>query len=328
MDALTPLTAASASDPFSYYDALCADAPFSFDEAIGAWVASNAAAVDVVLDDARMWARPSDQLVPTAIQGTEFGDVFGRLVRMNDGDRHTELRGLVTDVLAHHDDESVYRIACEIAASWIRDRSAIGTFDLNDYIFAVPTATMATIVGITYDAATQQSIRDFARAMSPGSDAEDAARGISAVAALRASLARADADMMANLIGFLFQNYDATAGLIGGVIAGNGWDEPSVHTTRRFAAADTDIVGHRVTAGQSVICMLAAAHRDPQASRSYAFGAGRHMCPGMRIALVIARAVVDTFHANHPGQAPAVVGYWPLQNIRIPRFDGATQNMS
>jgi hypothetical protein len=52
-----------------------------------AWVASKPDEVEAVLDSAHLHVRPPFQHVPAAMEGTALGEVFARLVRMNEGER-------------------------------------------------------------------------------------------------------------------------------------------------------------------------------------------------------------------------------------------------
>ena len=52
------------------------------------WVASGAQLVEEVLSHPALRVRPLAEPVPAAIAGGSAGEVFGALVRMNDGARH------------------------------------------------------------------------------------------------------------------------------------------------------------------------------------------------------------------------------------------------
>lgn len=156
--------------------------------------------------------------------------------------------------------------------------------------------------------------------------------------------------VLANAIGLLSQTYDATAGLVGNslVALSRGLGKPGdvvafvrevarfdapVQNTRRFAAGSVRIGGADVEAGQTILVLLAAANRDPAANsdpdvfradrqepRSFTFGEAAHRCPGRRLAITIAAAVVEELLANgfDPGDVPAEVTYRPSANARIP----------
>ncbi|MGW9213401.1 cytochrome P450 family protein [Embleya sp. NPDC055664] len=90
-------------------------------------------------------------------------------------------------------------------------------------------------------------------------------------------------------------------------------------TTWRFLAADDDLHGTAVPAGDSVIVSLCAANRDPKRfpdpdildfDRSpnphLAFGHGIHFCPAAALARVELQVALGTLLARLPGLAPAV----------------------
>lgn len=135
--------------------------------------------------------------------------------------------------------------------------------------------------------------------------------------------------VLANAIGFLFQAYDATAGLIGntpvklarqpvllervrnepGLLSAAIEEvlrlDPPIQNTRRFVVADLQVAGQAMRAGEAILVLLAAANRDPALDadpdvlqperldrRHFAFGAGVHACPGEHLASGIAEAGV------------------------------------
>ena len=177
------------------------------------------------------------------------------------------------------------------------------------------------------------------------------------------SLGIDDSDaVLANLVGFMSQTYEATAGLIGNTllalarnpnlrrrVAGDdallqrvieeaARHDPSVHNTRRFVAEDCVIAGEAMKAGDQILVVLAAANRDPARYErphlfdpdrpdrgSFTFGAGRHACAGQAIATGIAAAGVQALLAHGLDiAAPAgPVEYRRSVNSRIPLFGGA-----
>jgi hypothetical protein len=59
-----------------------------FDAPRKLWIASSAASVKAVLGNPACHVRPPAEPVPAAIVGSAAGEVFGHLVRMNEGVRH------------------------------------------------------------------------------------------------------------------------------------------------------------------------------------------------------------------------------------------------
>jgi len=123
----------------------------------------------------------------------------------------------------------------------------------------------------------------------------------------------------------LFQSYDATRGLIGNALGAIAADpsrgaeaavahalrhDPPVHNTRRRMAADAEIAGKTLRAGDVVLLILV----------TMTFGAGAHACPGDEIATRIAEMAVR--HLLADGVRPRKpVGYVARPNVRIPLFN-------
>lgn len=159
--------------------------------------------------------------------------------------------------------------------------------------------------------------------------------------------------LIANLVGLFSQTFEATAGLIGNAVlaliehpslrnestpvedllAEVQRFDPPVQNTRRFVAAPCEIDGVRLNAADVILVLLASANRDPQFNdnpdafllhrpnrRSFTFGAGRHQCPGQRLALSIAGATLKQLLAMRPALEHLKREYRPSANGRVPLF--------
>jgi len=233
----TPLAAVTHPDPYPYYATLVARAPLARDATLGLWVAASAEAATAVLTSARSRVRPLDEPVPNALPGTAVGEVFARLVRMNDGPRHAALKPALASTVAAVDGASA------VAQRWARglgEELAPSSHPerLTDFAFALTVSAMAELLGVPADMvpAVAGWTGPFVRALAPGADAETVKLGAGAASQLLevarrlpahgdgmlASLTRqAPADreaVIANAIGFLSQSHDATAGLIGNTV--------------------------------------------------------------------------------------------------------------
>lgn len=363
----TPLTAVTAPDPYPYYATLVARSPMSFDEPLRLWVASSAAAVEACLTSDALLVRPPAQPVPPSAADTPIGATFARFARMTDGPYQARVAGVLRTTFERLDWNAV-----ETAAARCSERLSADAFGdacaYERYVHTLPVAVLASLLGIGDEglpgAAAQT--RDFILALAPTASAEQIANGVRAaetltrdvdsdgvlLRTLREEAQRADVDeasTIANAVGFLFQSYDATAGLIGNTLVTLArthaidaplestvrevarYDSP-VQNTRRFAASDAAILGHTVRAGDAVLVVLAAANRDPAVNpdpdrfnprranpRTYTFGLGGHRCPGTRTAYAIATAGVSALvqRGLDPRQI-AVQGYRALPNVRVP----------
>lgn len=86
-----PLDAVTSEQPACIYAELAANGSLFWDETRQIWIATRAESVRAVLDHDASRVRPDLETIPRSLVGTITGDVFGQLVRMNDGDIH--LRG-------------------------------------------------------------------------------------------------------------------------------------------------------------------------------------------------------------------------------------------
>jgi len=188
--------------------------------------------------------------------------------------------------------------------------------------------------------------------------------GLLSLLAQQAALVGCDdaAVIAANGIGFMSQAYEATAGLIANtlhVLAADAplrqrvlrdpallhacidevlrWDPP-VQNTRRFVAADCEINGQAVRAGDTILLVLAAANRDaainpqPQAfdvhrsqRRYFTFCNVFHVCPGQQLAVQIAHAAVAQLCRMELdfGRLAAAQKFRASANVRIRLYSAA-----
>ena len=228
------IDAATHPDPYPYYAALREGPALRHDAALNAWIASRADAVAAVLADPAFAVRPPHEPVPRAIVGTPSGEIFARLVRMNDGDLHRAVRPVLHGALAQVDLAHAGAIAQRIG----RARQAL---DVSDALFAVPVQTVASLLGFADDtlAAVSDAVRNFVACLSPLSSAAELQAANTAATALLdafATLAAVSAappgsvlatvrahcddgalprDVLINLVGLLSQTCDGTAALVG-----------------------------------------------------------------------------------------------------------------
>jgi cytochrome P450 len=381
------LSAAAHPDPYPYYAALLAYRPIYREHRLNLWVALGAEAVSEILSSPFCRVRPAVEPVPAAIAGMPAGDVFKHLVRMNDGPFHAKAKPAVSACLAGFDPARLTAIARREANALAHEAVGKGRTELDRFGFALPVRVIAQMIGLPADEAAGCAtlIGDFVRCLSPLSGPAEIARSNEAASALlatmRAALRRAQHgglamhaerlqslgidDMeavLANLIGFLSQSYEATAGLIGGTLLALARDaalcrraagddallhriieevarhDPPVHNTRRFVAQDGLVAGEAMKAGDQILVVLAAANRDPahcvrpqtfdpdRPDRgSFTFGAGPHACAGQAIAIAIAAAGIQALMAYGLDIAALAgpVEYRRSVNSRIPLFGGA-----
>ncbi|WP_076998605.1 cytochrome P450 [Variovorax sp. KK3] len=365
-------------DPYGWYAELREGPALARDERLHLWVASRAEVVRELFTHPALRVRPATEPVPRAIAGTPAGELFGRLVRMNDGAPHAAHKPVLQRALARMDlglaQAGMRRIVAELSAATV-----------DDACFAWPVAGVGHLLGFADDdlPALAAWTRDFVACLSPlSSEAQLQAASEAAVALmarfetlatkrparegslLAAVRAEAPDDgspaLLANLVGLLSQTCEATAGLMGNslvalarepglpeqvraqpdlvqaLVEETARHDPSVQNTRRFAAEPLSLASVTLAAGDAVLLVLGAAHRDPALNPSpdrfdlhraerhlLGFGHGAHACPGQALACTLAAVGVQTLLAGGLDPASLAIRGWtyrPSANARIPVF--------
>jgi cytochrome P450 len=242
-----PIGAVTETDPYPYYADLVARAPLHRDERLRLWVASSAAVVETVLRSELCRVRPPTEPVPAALVGSAAGDVFARLVRMNDGRPHSTVKPTVESALMALDADRMIDRARVLARGLAAElEPARAPARLRDFALRLPVYVVADLLGVpeTDLALTARWTEDFAAGLAPGASADATARAGGAAGELRemfraragthitgndhqldALLAAArqngidDDAVIANAIGLLFQSHEATAALIANTVA-------------------------------------------------------------------------------------------------------------
>ncbi|MBC8162095.1 MAG: cytochrome P450 [Roseiflexaceae bacterium] len=326
---LNPLMAVTDHDPYPYYAELITTKPLYYDDMLGMWVASSAAAVAAVFDNSHCRVRPAAEPVPKHLLGSPAADIFRQLVRMNDGARHCPLKHAVSATLASIN--AVDAIAqsnqwASVLAARYGIRETPEQFA--DFTFHLSVHVLGSLLGIPEDMLHQTAgwVHDFVGCLAPASGAEQIERGKHAAAELHAMfhallhtqqlqstnslLARlADAAphsgsddterIVANGIGVLSQAYEATAGLIGNTLLAL-----AAHADVRSAiATHPDYLPHAI---QETLRYDAPVQNTRRFLAETGVVAGQPMQAGATILLVLAAANRDS-HAN---PAPAQFDLW------------------
>jgi cytochrome P450 len=304
---MDPIIAATHDDPYSYYAQLRAEGGLVFHQGLKLWVASSARAVAAVLAHPDCHVRPTHEPVPKAIAGGMAGEVFGQLMRMNEGERQRCPRSAIQPGLALIDVDEVNALVCARLLSPAAD-------GLYKAMFRGPVCVVAALLGFTpaQGRIISELTADFVACLSPLSDqaqlnaADAAAQQLSGyfielmddpapqsalLAGIRQRFAATSTDpeaLIANLLGLFSQTYEATAGLIGNalvalirnpslpsdpvrideLLAEVQRFDPPVQNTRRFVAASCEIDGVSLSPGDVILVLLASANRDSQLNDS------------------------------------------------------------
>lgn len=235
-----PIAAVTHRDPSAFYDALLRGPELVYDERLRLWIAAKASVVEQVLNDPRLRVRPVHEPVPAAIEGGSAGEVFARLVRMNEGPAHDTPKLALHRALAALDLAEVALTTKMLAA-----RAMPGSAkDLSAWTFELPVSVVASALGFgdAQLAGIARGVGDFVACLSPLSSPEQIAASHRAAASLVEDMkqllvqapphtlaglvaaqaealgwVRADA-IVANLVGLMSQTCEATAALIGNAV--------------------------------------------------------------------------------------------------------------
>jgi len=232
-----PVYAVTTGQPACVYSGLASRGALLWHEGRRAWIATREESVRAVLDHPGCRVRPVNQPVPMALAGTAAGDVFGRLVRMNDGEVHRQAKEAIVAALDSIDLAKVRALTRQWTTRLLAGHSTHLAFD-------VPVHVMGALLGIPDDRLPELTslTGSFAGGIAPNASTAAIARGIDAAGHLVAecselldmaeagsllrrlntAFARAGLDdrdaVIANAIGLLVQTHDAMAGLIGNAI--------------------------------------------------------------------------------------------------------------
>lgn len=287
-----PIAAVTHPDPYPWYRQLARTRPFHYDATLKLWVAASASAVAEVLDHPDARVRPLSQPVPPALAGGPAGDLFGRLVRMNDGAAHAALKSVVLRQLAGLD-LGLVRVRAHALAAALPRMTDDDAHEATRWMFTLPVLTVADLLGLPLerDADGHVSTRvagfvsTIAMAMSPLATPADVEAGSAAAQWLvqdvgdnvpaappdsllhalahDARVAGIDAPtMVANAVGLMIQACEATAGLVGNTLVhlGRAGHDPALADSidslvARVARLDPPVQNtRRFMAADAVLC--------------------------------------------------------------------------
>ena len=299
-----PAAAVTHRDPYPYYKTLVREPGLVYDAGAGAWIAARAHDVEAVLTHDALHVQPREGL-------------FARFARFNEGERHAELRASIERRCADIEIDAIARATARAAV--LLEAELAGNGGLDAFVERIAPYALGLAIGV-HEASLPATFDALVAFVSSGS--------------VLGPLERMNADDVA----LLFQSYDATratiactlralaraGGSVEDALAATLRDDPPVHNTRRYAAADAAVAGAELHAGDAVLVLLAAANRDPGAGeRLYTFGFGKHRCPGRRIAETIAAAAIRHLldRGLDPASLPDRDAFKPAPNVRIPLYD-------
>jgi cytochrome P450 len=235
-----PIAAVTHPNPYPYYADLVAHRPLYYDEALKLWVASSAEAVTAVLMSELCRVRPTTEPVPRAIVDSASGALFQHLIRMNDGEKHDQMKQAVSATLHTGLMDQIADQSRQCADSLFNSlHLATSQERMMDFAFHLPVYVVASLLGVPEKKLEQTAlwVGNFVRGIAPGGTLAQVEQGKEAAHQLRemmgelattaheslftslmyesAQVGQKNADVIAaNAIGLMMQSYDATAGLI------------------------------------------------------------------------------------------------------------------
>lgn len=323
------IAAVTHPDPYPWYAALRRGPALARDERLGLWIASRADVVRELLAHDALRVRPAAEPVPKAITGTPAGELFGRLVRMNDGEPHAAHKPVLQRALGALDIASAREAALGVAREMALGEAEGATgSQLSDFCLDYPVSAVAYLLGFA-DAELPRLagwMRDFVACLSPLSSASQLAAAGRAASALmdrfegialarpaphgsllaavqRETEDRGSRELRANLVGLLSQTCEATAGLIGNGLVALA-REPGL---RRRLDSHPELLPALVEE---------VARHDPSVQNTRRFVArttvieGTALAPGDAVLLVLAAANRD------PALNPAPANFEPMRTHR------------
>ncbi|MGO4390429.1 cytochrome P450 [Variovorax sp. M-6] len=315
------IAAVTHANPYPWYASLRRGPALVFDPALRLWIASRAEVVRELLANDALRVRPTAEAVPHAIAGTPAGELFGLLVRMNDGAPHAAHKPVLQRALAGLDLAAAHAATLRIAAE-------MPPAGLAETAFTLPVGAVAHLLGFADGELPQvaQWTRDFVACLSPlstvaqlatasvaaaqlmdrfeGLVAAQPAPGGSLLAAVQADApAPASRALRANLVGLLSQTCEATAGLLGNSLVALA-REPGLRRK----------IDDRMALLPAVVAEVA--RHDPAVHNTRRFVAetttvaGQPLAPGDAVLLVLAAANRD------PALNPAPATFEPMRADR------------
>ena len=237
---MTPFEAATHADPYVYYLGLRRQNGLLFDADLRLWIASSAKAVEAILGHPDCRVRPLNEPIPPAIAQGVAGMIFGRLMRMNEGQQHLCPRMAIEPALASVQTNSIADIVSRVVETLDNPVE-----NLDELMFTLPVSVIAVLIGLPSSRLQEVArlTRNFVACLSPLSDEtqlDEANSGATRLSQLFSALLSNDDEssrflshiwsgceatgwtdhdaLIANLIGLLSQTCEATAGLIGNTL--------------------------------------------------------------------------------------------------------------
>ena len=315
----------------------------------GEWIISRYDDVRAVLSDERFAVPEVEQMGPPGTIAWFRASVS----RFVNGAEHQMRRARVVEAVALLEPAALRSSAYKrtLATLSAAGRSGHRVDVMSRVARRVPMATMAGPLGFDDAEVAAEAAISMAAGYPLESNPSTGPAADAATARLVDMLAPAQMPVIIARISLMMQACDATAGLIGTSLhflqdataeARGSWSttallseasrhRPVLRASLRSAHAAVEFSGRQISAGDTVVCDIDAANRDPaifeQPDRfdpartqhaSLTFGYGYRPCPGQPHALMLAAGVVDAVRQSCTFVPGTAVVYEPSAPLRIP----------
>jgi len=225
---------------------------------------------------------------PSTFPDGPVAEVRDQMARFSEGDEHAERRADVEAAIADVDVSALSTEVLERTRAALQARpSDVERIDaLSDIGMVVPTHALLAALGVEQSEVARRAADVALIVASIGRRAAVTAETDAAARRLLDLFATHPAGPVA-AISMLYQNHDATAALFGSVLLARATGETrhnALARTVRVALEPITLIDADVTAGEVVEVSL-----DDE---DVEFGAGRHACPGERLAVAIVDAMI------------------------------------
>jgi cytochrome P450 len=246
MSSISVLELPSHPDPYPAYQWYVSQEKMCFDEAAHCWVAAQFDVVQEILASPQFVVRPPAAQVPPHIAGSNAGELFSLLIRMNEDEPHRIGKQVLKTSLAQLDlrllDSEIAAVIKNLSARYDVNKAE----ELNVWMSRLAVCVIARLYGFSNSKLEKIClwIGEFVSCFSPVSTPTqlDAASqsAVSLMSSFQNLLANADGDpagflhqlqteaktvgwdsssaLLANLVGLLSQSYEASAGLMGNTL--------------------------------------------------------------------------------------------------------------
>lgn len=210
------------------------------------------------------------------------------MARFSGPEEHEARRTPIVDRVAAIDLAEVARIATSITDEHLAD-----TVDVVALSWTVPTYALAAALGLTVD---REQLRADTEAVARVIGRNEPSSAASDEATERLLTACADQPDPVAAASILYQNHDATSGLIRSQVMAAYTDRepPNPASTRRVATAPVTIEGCPIATDDEIVISLAG----------MTYGAGPHRCPGEELAGAIAHGVLESLQKHRYASDP------------------------